>query len=1389
MIQIGIRIILIYLLTILSVAAQEVRDYYEESGANPFQTKTSDAPNESIDPFSGMLQITHNELVIPGNGGMDLVLTRAYTSVGRKNKPTNIWNRFGTGWVMHMGRVVGPDSTAVCDQPNVLENTLDNPSIELKSGARELLVDSSLTGVSGLITRSNLRTSCFIDLNDDVASYSVYTPDGTRYKFIYLSAYLGGGWAVRSITDVHGNWIRIDYETSGFGFTQMTKIYRSEEYNSLDPAEGGEDNPLVVFEYYDLGRSVARLKSMTYGDKVWEYFYEKYSVTDSFPSYSTYALTQVKRPDGKSWIYEYYTKNDAVPGILGRGPGSYSLKKMIYPDGAEVDYTYQYVNFYPDDPLDFVNSVRTKTITNGTGVGGVANKGVWTYDFAPSSDGGSLGSSFHDFVPASTGGLFKLPEPLKIDVTTITSPYGKFIYRHLGKHTVNYEDVIPRLAFWLSSDIGRLQLKETYDLFHNLIEKRLYNWDRRKISNEFFLQGDRIRGFDFIGTSHGVTYVPILIDEAVVTSDFRGYATTSYENYDQFGNPGRVIEQSGSSVIPDKITEFEYLNDTAKWIIGLPIKETIFNGGSVIGEITREYDPITRDLISETRFGVTTRYSYHPTGDLHRITNAEDQVTMLRNYRRGSPQHEINGIEPVRDSSDNVIGETDGVTTTLRTVNAAGTIASETDPRGNTTRFRYDLYNRLTKIDFPMHADVDIGYVNAIKPHQAKRVLTRGDYQQKDYFDGFGRISRTEREGVGVSPIAVETRYDLIGRMVFKSYANSTNGTRFIYDALDRQIKQINADGTEKATLYNQNIAVETNERGHSKRTRYRNFGADMSKRIPYQIFEPEDVTTIIFSNALGKTTQIFQGEQQAGGGIAGHPRTYGYDGRAYLTSEVNPETGTTIYGRDQLGKMTSKQVGTSDITTYSYDALNRLELIDYPPGTPDRSYQYDGNNNITSIISTDATLNYRYDLNDNLIREDQLINGIDYTIQYAYSNLDHVSRLTYFDDHTVNFAPDELGRPTKVAPYITNITYHANSTPSILNYANGRTSRFTLTNREWIKKTITDGGIYNREVTNYDGVGNLLTIQDFSKSNNHRTLVYDQLNRLTNAEGPWGNGLITYNATGDIQSKHVGANTLDYFYNGTLLNSISGFPDFGGDAHYLYDTYGNITQKKSSAAGWRYHYDDASNLREIRDFNDQVIRSYAYAGNDINVSAVMPDETRHFIYTKGGQLLSDVKIAGTRPTVHNIYFKNILIAERELNVVDPDVLVKAENNPTIYGYGFGDSNHKDQVMSYFDLPLIDGDVQFCVNGYGINTADEVSVSVNGHVIGALEVSQANAPKKSCFVIPQALLLTGRNHVTFVQTLPGHTWGVQFSYRVGEDLPGSTSIMPMIILLLLDEEA
>ncbi len=125
-----------------------------------FQDSINQHFNEHIDPFSGTLQLKYVDLTIPGNGGMDINVTRVYTSLQTGAYPTLGLN--GLGWTMRFGRIVTSRNHAdkLCNQGAFPLTTIENPSIELPDSSRELLVLNHISSDNSLITRSNWRAVC-----------------------------------------------------------------------------------------------------------------------------------------------------------------------------------------------------------------------------------------------------------------------------------------------------------------------------------------------------------------------------------------------------------------------------------------------------------------------------------------------------------------------------------------------------------------------------------------------------------------------------------------------------------------------------------------------------------------------------------------------------------------------------------------------------------------------------------------------------------------------------------------------------------------------------------------------------------------------------------------------------------------------------------------------------------------------------------------------------------------------------------------------------------------------------------------------------------------------------------------------------------------------------
>ena len=1204
--------------------AEEIRDYYSEPGINPFKETLNQNFNESIDPFSGTLQLSYTDIFVPGNGGMDIRVNRSYTSIQTNEYPNR--STYGVGWVMHFGRIVTSKSSILrlCNQnENLAANTLNNPSLEKPDGSREILVFNTFEKNESLITRSNWRAECVDDPDNPgtiMPGMLVTGPDGTKYTMNQYDFFEGEpSWFTTRIEDVHGNWISIEYEETALSELRVKDVYRSEE---------GAGLRVLRYSYLDVPNEPdKRIVEIEANGQTWQYNYE--TIVDyHLPRFQ---LVSVLRPDGKTWGYAYNGKvadPDPGDGEDEDGLGSFSLNQVKYPNGTTIDYTYQYMLF-EDLVFKPTTSIETKTVSGG----GVDN-GTTTYLFEPQSVP-------HNFISAATGNTIVL----NLDKTTVTTPHARYEYFHNGKAFSSTDDGNGNLTFeYISPElVGLLRKKATYDLSGNLKQIEHKSWGHRVISLE-----DYSRGSSRSWWTQDDTTAPYLLSEGSASDSYAdidsGLVTkkVDYSDYDDYGNAETISEHdSTNSITGDKITTLTYTNDIQNWILGLNTSEHVEHDG-VIADTTRLYVPGTPLLEEENKYGVVTKYTYTTNGDLASVEDARGNITTYSDYKRGIARQE-NQPEAI-----NII----------RTVNDTGSLASETDGRGYVKSYTYDDLNRLTGITYPINQPVSITYPGNT------RVLTRGDYQQTDTFDGLGQRISTERVDLNTSQSITQTlEYDASGRVEFESYPNSTDadGLNYQYDALNRQTRKTHPDGNFIQYVFDDYFVTETDERNNSTTYVYRNIG--LASREIGQINQPESITTVINRNFLGQITKIHQGELQTNNTVTGFSRTFEYDEHFFLKSKTDLEIGTTTYERDEVGNTKSSRTEDSEVTNYVYDGLNRITDIDYPEGTDDIAYVYDNNSNIEKLTSGITEWNYIYDENNNLKQESLSINALlprTYTLDYQYDGLDTRESTTYPGDLVVDYAPDALGRATKVGDFASNVVFHPAGQLNSLTLGDTAETQIKHTfNNRMFPESITSSGSLVDLTYSYDPVGNVTSIVDAIDAAQNITMnaanSYDGVDRLKNASGAWGNSSFNYDERGNFTSKTIGSQTFSYEFRQEKLIAMN------DDSLHLnffdYDVYGNIIGKTDyDPAGDLvakinerkvFKYDDASRLIESEVSDD--IKHYTYDGNNQQTVNQEPGsyDLSYSVYSSDGQLMFEESMLECKKTTY-IRLGSLLLARSD---------------------------------------------------------------------------------------------------------------------------------------------
>jgi len=891
----------------------------------------------------------------------------------------------------------------------------------------------------------------------------------------------------------------------------------------------------------------------------------------------------------RTWTYKYDTTNAYFP----------FLTQVIRPDGLSWSYAYNLtpgqsagvfslsqLTYPTGGALNYAygfvqfndNLPRTTVVTQKSGVGG-----TWKFSYNPATKMANLVNGSYQFV-----------EDAMMDRTIVTAPDGVHAYMHVGANSINSGAVY---------SIGTLLYKSIGSGYHN----EGYLWDLQIISNTI----NQRPGTPWIADGAIATTMPAL--KSIVRNG-QNY-TTTFSSYDAFGNAQSIAEQgTTTNGVPDsRTTQRSYNVLTDKWILHLPKDETI----STIGTISRSYDS-NGNLLSENKFGVTTQFTYTAEGDIATKRDARGNTITYSQYKQGIPQSEVHP-ESV---------------TIARVVDNAGNVTSQTDGEGAVTTYAFDGLNRLKAIVHPTGNPVSITW------GQNSRVVQRAPYREFTTFDAYGRTVSVQLDGGASGSIVQTSQYDPVNRKIFSSYFNQAAGTLYQYDPLGRIFSTSNVAkptpsglftvaGGSRTSRFAFSTVQNTNERGLTYEMDYRGYG-DPDHLDLLQIIAPDPAANVVFTrNGLGQPLTAQQ---------AGQTRSNVYDARYFLTQASNPETGTTLYGRDEVGNMISRQVGNSGITTYSYDGRNRLVSIRYPAGTPSVTRSYFRDDLSKSVDNGLGRRDYTYSPNKTLLTETLAIGPKSLSVNYAYDGNDALQSLTYSTGLTVNYSPDGLGRPTQATPFANAVAFHPNGLLRQVTHANGIVSNFAINDRQWpsnVTLARPDGSSVLNLSNSYDLTGNVTSISETVQGQQNRSLSYDALDRLSGISMPGASGgTISYDGSGNVASQRLGATNLSYQYDASnKLTSVAG----SRNMTFSYDVYGNVSSNSRNL----FQYDDAPVMRCVDCGTPNEVR-YVYDGLGNRVSEQRGTLTTYFMYGTHGNLLFEVDTNGVRREYGYVADRNI---------------------------------------------------------------------------------------------------------------------------------------------------
>ena len=553
---------------------------------------------------------------------------------------------------------------------------------------------------------------------------------------------------------------------------------------------------------------------------------------------------------------------------------------------------------------------------------------------------------------------------------------------------------------------------------------------------------------------------------------------------------------------------------------------------------------------------------------------------------------------------------------------ATGRITAIVDANGQRTTLSYaDPLNRLKQV-IQASTDTTAKTQTTYDYNDATRTVTVTTDQvafndnlikTATVYDAMGRLSEKRKYETVNDFITIKTEYDEVGRVSRTSNpyrgGETISWTTNVYDALSRVLTVTTPDSAVFRTDYSGDRVLVTDQAGKQRISKIDPLGrikdvwevtaADAATEaisFPLHSEVTAGYRTSYSYDAFDNLTKVVQGAQQ---------RVFMYDSLGRLIRVKQPEqivnpslnltdpltsntTWTAAYQYDANGNITQRTDARGVVSTYVYDALNRVTSVDYSDTSvnPDVSRFYDGATNgrgkfwysyVGGNLTIGSNVEHRaidtYDALGRPLVQRQLfkLNGVwssPYQISRLYNRAGSVTSQAYPSGNSVSYGYDVAGRTTSLSGTLGNgvpRTYASNMT-----YAT-----FGGLAREQLG---TNAALYHKSFYNIRGQffdTRLSSVDDTWDWNRGRLILYYSSNHIWGQSGTDNNGNVLFaenwippeNATLDQASSLT-----EDAYAYDSLNRITSVTEQRMTAQgnwvwsqqfrqaYTYDRYGNRT-------------------------------------------------------------------------------------------------------------------------------------------------------------------------------------------------------------------------------------
>jgi RHS repeat-associated protein len=735
-------------------------------------------------------------------------------------------------------------------------------------------------------------------------------------------------------------------------------------------------------------------------------------------------------------------------------------------------------------------------------------------------------------------------------------------------------------------------------------------------------------------------------------------------SYDSFGNQtasfnfGQVCPQPNGGLDTacgndELLTYTSYAMNPDRWIVNAPavitqtdvagnvvsLAHLYYDGNPYVGlrlhsvergNLTRQEESL--GPLGNNRFIPTKRQAFDQYGNVIGIKDANDHVTTIS-------YDDLTHTFPVTERIHLDAGR--ALTYTAAYDIGFGKIISATEFNGNTIRFTYDTFGRITSIVEPgdtvelptQQFSYTLGSPrSSITTHLREQSGTAHVRTSVVYFDGLGRKlqSRSKAENgqvIVADALTFNARQSERDRFLpyfasdfaYQAPDPTLPHSSKEYDSVVREVRTINPDGSFTAVKFLPLAQIEADEEDNHPDSHYGN----TPKILRYDgldrlvaVTETNQVSGTIESyhttyqyDVLGNLTTITDTQ--------GNTKTMRYDSLSRKIFMDDPDRGEMYYVYDDAGNLRQTMDAKGQVITYTYDAANRPLTESWQTNTIMATnvftYHYDNDlsplhpdarntlGQLTYVEDPSGAVYLSYDARGNVLGRIRYFKEEDITFvtRVAYDAMDRLVELTYPDGFTVTYTYNDQGLLDTIPNFVDNIDYTTSDQRATITYTNNTATTYAYDTRLRMEhlRTVNDQTALQDLTYVFDRVSNIQRISDHRPdrtpvNDQTQTFLYDSLYRLTQASGTYGQISYAYDSIGNLvhqtsttDDTRLNLGEMRYGEDGAGPHALT----FAGGEAYRYDANGNRLGKGESTYVW--------NMRDwlLATANEESSSIYAY--------------------------------------------------------------------------------------------------------------------------------------------------------------------------------------------------